>query len=400
MSSNIYLGFLIVVLFLAKNIMTYYGIQAFYVYFIYLSISMSLIILNKRCIARKNKKIGILILIMAFLGILKMLSIGRGFSGLWIVETILCAPIIIGCFPTFTQKPKFWNGSLKVLLFFYIVECGVAIFERITQTNIFPWMSDDTNTLLLGAFEDVTSFRSFGLLGHPLQNALPVCTMMAFILCFTKLKGKTKVFLWVLGYLAILCFNTRSSMVGAALILLAYVLKEYFTNRKMSISKRNSILLGTVIGSIAFVAFIVQFNLGGRLLEFGLFDDTSAQVRLDTWSLFDYFDLSSFLFGFDENQKNLILYTAGLVTTENFWIDFMFSFGLIELILMILAYVMVIKSLYHGYKTFDVLITLASFLLIASTNNSLSDSWVPLFIYLLMLCVFSFKENINNPYLR
>lgn len=189
-------------------------------------------------------------------------------------------------------------------------------------------------------------------------------------------------------------------MVGAALILLAYVLKEYFTNRKMSISKRNSILLGTVIGSIAFVAFIVQFNLGGRLLEFGLFDDTSAQVRLDTWSLFDYFDLSSFLFGFDENQKNLILYTAGLVTTENFWIDFMFSFGLIELILMILAYVMVIKSLYHGYKTFDVLITLASFLLIASTNNSLSDSWVPLFIYLLMLCVFSFKENINNPYLR
>lgn len=399
-TTTIYTIFLIIILFFARNIMVYFGIPFFHVYRIYIIIALLLIMFNKECLARKNKKLGFLILTVLVIGIIKWKVDGSGTGSWTTVLRFISAPILFGCFPTFSSKPKFWKNAYKILIALFIAECGLSIFERIIHNNIFPWQSDDTDSMLLGAFDDISEFRSFGLFGHPLQNALPVCTMMGFLLCFTKMKGLNKVLLWIMGYLSILCYNTRSSIVGAALILIVYVLKEYFTNKRLSFGKKNLIIISMFIGAIALIGIIIKYNLGARLLEMGLFDQTSAQVRFDAWNIFDYFDISSFLLGRTQDQVEMILYQSGLIVTENFWIDYMLSIGLIALIIISLVYFIVIKELYVGFKTFDVLITLASFILIASTNNSLYDSWVPMFIYLMNICTFSYKENLVNQNLK
>lgn len=397
MKSNLYILFLIFVLFFAQNVMNLLGISSNNIYALYLALAIVSIVFNRNCIARKNKNIGILIVITVIIGFLKMrldTSSGSRFTAL----NLMSAPMLLGCFPTYTSKPKFWNKAFKVMIAFFVVECSLAIFERITMINIFPWGTGDANSnlLIMDAEEDVSSFRSFGLLGHPLQNALPVCTMMAFILCSTKMKAKNKASLWLLGYVAILCFNTRGSIVGAAMILVAYVLFQYFTNKHLSFVKKNLALWGIIFGAVILIFIIAKFNLGGRLSEMGLFDDSSAQVRVDTWNIFNYFDLSSFLFGMSSDQRALVLYTSGIWTTENLWIDYLMSIGLIALVIVLIAYYFAVKRLYHGYKKMDTLITLASFILIASTNNSLSASWVPLFIFLMSICVHSYKEGIYS----
>lgn len=401
MKSSLYILFFIFILFFAQNVMNLFGIDAKYIYAIYLVVAMCFIITNKNCIARRNKRAGILILITAAIGLLKMRLDASAGSRLTALN-LMSAPIIFGCFPSLSSSPRFWNKAFKIIIVFFVVECSLALFERVTMINIFPWSSGDTtsNMIMMDSDEDVSSFRSFGLLGHPLQNALPVCTMMAFILCSAKMKAKDKALLWLLGYVAILCFNTRGSIVGAAMILGAYVLYQYFTNKHLSFAKKNFALFGIIIGAVGLFFVIMNFNLGGRLTEMGLFDEGSAQVRVDTWNIFNYFKLSDFLFGMNSNQRTMVLYSSGIWTTENFWIDYLMSIGLIALVLVIIAYFFTIKKLYHGYKKMDVLITLASFILIASTNNSLSASWTPLFIYLMTIYIYAFKEDIPYSYKR
>ena len=397
MNSRLYTLFLIIILFFAQNVMNLLGITSNNIYAVYLALAIVFIFLNRNCIARKDKKIGILIALTVIIGFFKMrLDTGPG-SRLTVLN-LMSAPILLGCFPTYASKPKFWDKAFKVMIAFFVVECSLALFERVTMINIFPWSSGDTtsNMVMMDPDEDVSSFRSFGLLGHPLQNALSVCTMMAFILCSAKMKAKNKALLWLLGYVAILCFNTRGSIVGAAMILGAYVLYQYFTNKHLSFAKKNFALFGIIIGAVGLFFVIMNFNLGGRLTEMGLFDEGSAQVRVDTWNIFNYFKLSDFLFGMNSDQRTMVLYSSGIWTTENFWIDYLMSIGLIALTIVIIAYALAIRKLYHGYKKMDVIITLASFILIASTNNSLSASWVPLFIYLMSICTYAYREGIQK----
>lgn len=391
MNSRYYILFLIFVLFLAQNVMNFFGISN-KIYALYVGIAIVFMIFNKQCLARSNKNIMIFIVLSVLVAFLKMkMTPGEGAKVRAL--NLISMPIIFGCFPTIASSPHFWKKATKVILFFYVVECGLAIFERITLTNIFPWnINTDSITMMMDTGDDAGEFRSFALLGHPLQNALPVCTMMAFILCSTTMKTYRKILLWLLGYVAIFCFNTRSSMVGAAFILGLYLLKEYMTNRKISFAKKNIMLFGAMVGAIGFVYVAVSLNLGGRLFEMGLFDENSAQVRVDTWSIFDYFKLSDFMFGVGDNAREKILFRAGLYTTENFWIDYLISLGVIGFGILIYAYILAIRSIYHNFKFWDIIITLASFILIASTNNSLSASWMPLFIYMISICIFSYNE--------
>lgn len=396
MYSQLYTLFLIIILFFAQNVMNLLGIDTNYMYAIYLVVSMCFIIANKNCIARRNKRVGILILITAAIGFLKIRLDSSAGSRLTALN-LMSAPLIFGCFPSLYSSPRFWNKAFKIIIAFFVVECGISLLERITLFNIFPWSAGDaSNMIMIDNDEDISEFRSFGLLGHPLQNALPVCTMMAFILCSTKMKAKNKALLWLLGYVAILCFNTRGSIVGAAMILGVYVLYQYFTNKHLSFAKKNFALFGIIIGAVGLFFVIMNFNLGGRLTEMGLFDEGSAQVRVDTWNIFNYFKLSDFLFGMNSDQRTMVLYSSGIWTTENFWIDYLMSIGLIALTIVIIAYALAIRKLYRGYKKMDVIITLASFILIASTNNSLSASWVPLFIYLMSICTYAYRERIQK----
>lgn len=391
----IYNVLLIVVIFFAQNVMNFIGISDNKpIYAIYMAVAICLIVVNRNCIIRRNKHfLWLMIVIILACFVKSRLDNGPGSRD--IAVKLLCAPLIFSCFPIIPKGKLFWRKATRVLFGFYIIECGLAIFERVTLINIFPWIEGDDSSFNI-MDTGIAGFRSFALLGHPLMNALPVCTMMAFILCSQSLSWKKKMSLWVLGYITLLCFNTRGSIVGAALILGLYVLKEYFTDKKLSFAKKNLALIGLIAGTGALVFIAIHFQLGGRLLEMGLFDQESAQVRVNTWDIFNYFDMRAFLWGMDQNTRTMVIYQSGLWTTENFWIDYMLIIGLVPLAIILIFYIISIKDLYKGYKKFDVLITVASFILIASTNNSLSATWIPLFLYLMMISCFSFKEGISD----
>lgn len=124
-------------------------------------------------------------------------------------------------------------------------------------------------------------------------------------------------------------------------------------------------------------------------MENGLFDDTSAQVRVDIWSIFDYYRLTDFMLGVDMSTYDEMMFTANLIATENFWLDWLFKFGFAFLIPFVLLYGIFLKNRYSDYNSFETLFTIGTFVLLASVNNSLSTSILPVFILLLSIDAFS-----------
>lgn len=66
----------------------------------------------------------------------------------------------------------------NIILDFFIIECFLAIIEKVLNFNLFPLVSN-------GSISDWTweGFRSTAFQSHPLSNALIVSTLMNFILC-------------------------------------------------------------------------------------------------------------------------------------------------------------------------------------------------------------------------
>lgn len=391
--TKLYLIFLFIILFFSQNIMNFLGINNQPIYVIYIVVSLVFIALNKQCIIRKNKHVAILFLTALIIGGFKIFF-DKSAGSKQVTMLLISAPLLFGSLPVYWQKSRFWDKGSKLFIAFFICECCLAILERLTLNNIFPWMSRSDDSLMLIDNGDLGEFRSFGLLGHPLQNALPVATIMTFILFSTTIKAKHKVALWLMGFVAILCFNTRSSIVGTGLIMLAYILYQYLSNKKLSFAKKNVMLFGIAAISVAIIALAIHFHLGGRLMEMGLYDEESAQVRVNTWSIFDFFDVNYFLWGLPQNERQMVIYHSGLFTTENFWIDYMLSIGIVALSALLLIYIYTLRNLYKGYSLIQVIFTAGTFLLIASTNNSLSSGWMPIFIYLMAIASFSNQEKI------
>lgn len=314
------------------------------------------------------------------------------------IVNILEGPVFLASFPIILGKGvPVWKKITKYFFFFFLVEVFVSIIERVLCYNFFPWICDEDIDVSLTFSDDLSAFRSFGLLGHPLQNALIVTTIMSFILV-SYLKLYVKTTLWILGFVAILCFNTRSSIVGNLAIFVSYVV--YILCFGKNKKNRYKYVLALIFISLCSIYFL-SMGLGGRLLEMGLFDDNSAQVRVDTFSIFDYYSLSDFLFG-SSIPYSMLLYRMDLWATENFWIDFLLQFGLVFIILLILFMFFLLKKLYTGYAWTQFLFTFFPFILIASTNNSLSADWHPLFFFLLSVVIFNpdtFNKLVPSKYL-
>lgn len=371
---------------IGANVLPYIGIENNTYYTSIIAISILLMVYNKQYFIKNQTYIYLLLFIFLY-SILKLVT-DKGDGTRFAVLNIIGAPIIFASFPKIKyyqaeSNIHIWKNIYKIILFFYILEIGIAIYERISNNLIFGWADAITNNSGLTSNE----FRSTALLGHPLQNALIVSTIMSFIL-ISSIKIKYKLILWSIGYLAIMCFNTRSSMVGNLIMFLIYVGYTFFKDKTSSIHEKKLLLFLSII--ILFLGIYLFFytSLGGRLLEIGLFDEESAGVRINIWNVFNYYPLEYFLTGFDMHTYHIVMQRAGLFSTENFWIDWLFKFGFIFLIPFTLLYLKFIKKLYQGYSHFQKLFTAITFILIASTNNSLSTSFIPLLIYL--ICIESY----------
>ena len=122
-----------------------------------------------------------------------------------------------------------WKKIKHLLYVFIILDCGMAIVERLRGECFFPDLPFETFFNISGS----DMFRSYALLGHPLANSGTVQTVALFILVFEESKI-IKNLIFVLSIFAILCFNSRFSLVIMLLFYILYVLGD-FSDKHISI---------------------------------------------------------------------------------------------------------------------------------------------------------------------
>lgn len=177
--------------------------------------------------------------------------------------------------------------------------------------------------------------------------------------------------------------------------MIAYTLYMVFVQKRLSMSKRIGILGLTTFLCVIALYLVFTLGVGGRLLEMGLFDDKSAQARVDVWDMFDYVSLRDLLWGNTMSMRRLIMYKAGLNHLENFWIEQIFAWGIVFMVIYVSMWVAVIRKMYRKYTWFSAAFSAGAFVLLASINNSLSVDFTPLFIFLLCIIIFD-KETIKK----
>ena len=379
MSTRTYsLLFVSVLFFLPVNVTTTLGIDLLVFSVLEISIAIVGIFVIQDNMLNKGALRWLLLFVTIFCAYKLFTDKSEGIKALSI--TVLCPPLIFAALPRIDKHSTVWAKFIYIYKTFFLVECLISITERMVHRNLLNFSKILTDNI--GGAE---GFRSYGMVGHPLQNALVVSTMMTF---FLVSKEKYKYWYWGTGFLAVLCFEARSSIVANLLILGAYILYLNFDRGRNFYQKlkMNLLLVSlTLIGGGA----AISLGLGSRLMNRGLVDDSSAQVRLDIWKIFDRYSLSDFLFGLDFESVELIMVSMKLSATENFWIDYLFRFGIIFIGFMLFLYYNLCKELYKGYPKHKIWFTTSTFILIASTNNSLSAYWLPLFIFLFSIVLFS-----------
>lgn len=286
--------------------------------------------------------------------------------------------IVIKRYPSVKKKLR------RIVLMFFLIECSLAIIEKILGINVFPFLGTNETTGYVNEIN--TGFRSTALQNHPLQNALCVSIVMAFILC-SDYKLIKKFILFFFGYIALLCFNTRGSIVLWAIFFAIYILKNY---HKYRLPEKIGIILLVITFVSILISLIINYGFGERLLNFGLLDESSAGQRILIFGVFNIYSLSDMLLGLesDKLENSLDILNVGIV--ENPWLAILFSHGLIVLIFMVILFYQLFKRLFICYTKFNKLYLSFTFLIIASTNNSLvtPGAYLPLFI----ICSYIFSE--------
>jgi hypothetical protein len=286
-----------------------------------------------------------------------------------------------------SQNLNLKQGLVKIILFFFVAECLVAFYERLFLKNIFPY--DD----VIGyGITEFLGFRSTAFLGHPLQNALCVSTIMGFILG-SKIRLILKMSFVALGYVALLCFNARGAIVIWSILIPVYFLIVFFGAQRKELLTLPSLvflfLMAVLIGNL-----ISAQNFGDRLFDGELFDG-SAQTRFEVFDAFSFVSDGDFWFGNSLNYL-YVMNRLGAGGVENSFIVLMLNYGVIMGLLVIISYVAWIKKIIFIHDRSQILLILVSFVLVGSFNNSLASatSWI-IFIVCCNSLPFFVSFNVN-----
>lgn len=273
----------------------------------------------------------------------------------------------------------------KILISCYLLECSIAIIERITMHNFFYLLPGGGDASLNDGL-----FRSTALLAHPLENALTVSVIMSFILV-SNMRVLKKMQLWGIGFVSLLCFNTRFAIICSAVCLGWYSLYFLFSSRIENKKSKKYFVLILLLMVFGIFKLFTSYGLGSRLLEMGAFDESSAGVRLIILSIFDYYPVYSVLLGVPLDIFERYLAKAHLTgyIIENYWIIYLFRFGLIFLLLIVWFYIPIIKKWLLPFDKCACMMVLFIFLFISSSNNSMAASSLSLSVFAVSAYAFS-----------
>lgn len=211
------------------------------------------------------------------------ITVGFVFHRLQGLDVKLFTEVLIRIVPIliilhYKQESSPRNRKIRLFaLSFFILECTIAIYEKLTLTHLIDYDSDSQAMNADMYFSE--EFRSFSLLGHPLCNANVVSILLAFILCSQTINKKLKFVLVLLGLGAIWSFNSRACMM-MWLILLFYRFFLYGKSLKW-------VLISIGLLFIVFPSVLLYVQKTGALgrLDFD-FSDGSTMTRIMAIEIF------------------------------------------------------------------------------------------------------------------
>lgn len=377
-TNKIVLAIIVLVFFVGDNVCNKFGFSL-PVFKLILCILCAVSLPRIKRIYKTNPQV-IRLLVFCFLYMIFKIATG-GQAGNTMMGITVILPIFIYVAYRVMEKDRNALAYKKVLYLGYVYECLVAIIERIMHTHIFLWNLDiDTADYIMDF--DMTEFRSWGLYGHPLQNAVVIEVFILFILVFEQ-RVKYKYALSILGVLAILCFNTRAAIVMSSLSVVVYTI-YWLRKGRISVTTKSAMLIALlfIIGGVYYL--FSQGMIGGRLSSMGLYDDSSAAVRVAALDIFKYYNLSDFIFGISRHETTMLQFRLGLIAVENFWLNWMLGYGVAFIAGLVFFYTPVIKRILSGSKLFIKTFLFLPFIVLASTNPSLAVSIVPTTAFLLL----------------
>lgn len=381
----IILGSVIILLFGGVNVLNSFGykipdgIFKFFPTVYFLIFALLLNLFEKRIYTFDNSKKLVIKYILFLAGLIVYSSMIQNQAVGSIVNTIL-----IPCFFSLLliNNTKIYPSLKLAVKFFFIVNCLVAVLEQILTIHFF--------SLILDFDIDTRGFRSTALQNHPLTNALITCTISLFIVASNE-KLVKKYFYFCLGIIALICYGGRASLIINILFGGYFLLKDFFKIGAVYNTLLSKIIYGVLIlAGIAIILYIVNnTSFAERLVNQSHFDD-SATVRIQVLGTFAMLDTNDILWGINKNKRDLIEFTLGVRTIENFWILWVLQYGLI---LTSVKGIFLFKLLWRHiqHQCLTRLLLFAGFMLIASSNNSLSSHTAAVSVFI--FCCFVFHSS-------
>ncbi|MFJ4116961.1 VpsF family polysaccharide biosynthesis protein [Pseudomonas psychrophila] len=263
----------------------------------------------------------------------------------------------------------------KLIATIVTINSIIAIFEYITKTHVVP------NPVTGSGF-----FRANALMAHPLNNAL-VTLPVALAVLISPLKRKWRYGMNAIVFLGIVAFATRASLLMYIAAVL-FIIWSYSFTARLSNSTRALYIISTpiliIFLSLAFYFAVFLTDFGTGISSRTSVDD-SALARTDAISFFTSLNIGRYFLGAGPSGfTDLISESSAVSVIENFWIQHIVIYGIPMFLILMYGYTSLIKWIATN-SSIQFKIVIFSFIVAASTNNSLSIKTSALAVFLLII---------------
>ncbi|HEY0836616.1 MAG TPA: VpsF family polysaccharide biosynthesis protein [Azospirillum sp.] len=304
-----------------------------------------------------------------------------GTSGLAYLIDVFVAPALFAIV-LHHLAPETRARLFAVAFWLLTLNAAVALGEVATHRYLIGYLQWDIR------WDGGMEFRAAALLGHPLNNAL--ITVPAAILGFhlaTSGRGSAVAF-GVLS-LGLLAFGGRAAAILTVVGLFGFIIVDVVTRLvrgTLSLQRAVIYLSILLVGPLALMGVLSTTGLGERIVGRELFDG-SAQTRLAAFDIFQYISRDQLWFGISSEAMGILMENLSHIgVIENFWIYLIVNLGIVNVALLTYGFAL---FLWRTARSGGYLggLTVGTFLVAASTNNSLASKTTALTLLVtLVLC--------------
>jgi hypothetical protein len=319
------------------------------------------------------------LVVVIFIAIFNVVRFGPN-GAAYLADTFMAAPLAVLLASHLGSRERYKIAEIILILVF--INSLLTIAELLLRQNLIPHDNE------IGA----SYFRASGLFGHPLANGLMTAPLLPLLLItsWSSLKKAVVASVYILSILA--CGARGALVIGAPLFLgaITFGIAQNVWRGRLRGDVGLAVPWAAIIGAGVFTYLLIETSFGARFMERGLYDENAA-VRVGVFNVLSYLSPDDLWHGIDTTSYEAILNKyPDIEIIENFWINLILSFGIPLFFLFCISFILFI-SCFSRLAAAEIIFATLSFMLIASTNNSLSTKSAALTTF--SLAVYGLRGN-------